>query len=227
MTYLEIHDRAGSRWIPAGGYFSIGRSAQNHVVVYGATVSRQHARIAFQGERAILEDLGSTHGTAVNGRYVQDWYALSDGDQIQLGDAFIVYHAERQMARHDTQTPPHGFPVVAQPVASPQAASPIAAPFAPNMVHCPRCGTANLKTNTHCFNCGGTLWRTEQIAPASLQRKESTRSATRYTAPERPSPWITALLILLAILIVLLLSLMIGLTLINSPLAGWLAGGTK
>ena len=216
MTYLEIHDRAGSRWIPAGSYFSIGRSAQNHVVVYGATVSRQHARIAFQGERAILEDLGSTYGTAVNGRYVQDWYALSDGDQIQLGDAFIVYHAERPMARHDMQTPPHGFPAAAQPVAAP-----LAAPLATNMVHCPRCGTANLKTNTHCFNCGGTLWRPEQVAPASAQAGKSTRSVTRSSAAERPSPWLTALLILLAIAIVFLLSLLIGLVLVNSPLIGW------
>jgi predicted component of type VI protein secretion system len=215
MTYLEIHDRAGSRWIPTGSYFSIGRSAQNHAVVYGATVSRQHARIAFQGERAILEDLGSTYGTAVNGRYVQDWYALSDGDQIQLGDAFIVYHAERPMARPDMQTPPHGFPAVAV------AAPPAAAPLASNMVHCPRCGTTNLKTNTYCFSCGGTLWRTEQVAPASPQGGKSTRSAKKSSATERPSPWITALLILLAIAIVFLLSLLVGLALVNSPLIGW------
>lgn len=220
MTYLEIHDRAGSRWMPAGNFFSIGRSAQNHVVVYGATVSRQHARIAFQGDRAILEDLGSTYGTAVNGRYVQDWYALSDGDRIQLGDALVVYHAERPITQYDAQTPPHGFPAVVRP-AAPPAAAPAVPPLAPNMVHCPHCGTANLKTNTHCFNCGGTLLRMEQVATASGKRRIVTGSATRSR-----SPWITALLILLAIVIIFLLSLLIGLALVNSPLAGWLAGGT-
>jgi hypothetical protein len=224
MTYLEIHDRAGSRWIPTGSYFSIGRSAQNHVVVYGSTVSRQHARIAFQGDQAILEDLGSTYGTAVNGRYIQDWYALGDGDRIQLGDAFIIYHAQRQMERHEAQTPPHGFPAVARPVAPPAASSaaapPVLSPLAPNMARCPNCGTANLKTNTHCFNCGGTLWRTEQVPPASPQQSTSARAASRPSVAGRPSPWVTALLMLFAAVIIVLLSLLIGLALVNLPLNG-------
>jgi len=159
--------------------------------------------------------MGSTYGTAVNGRYVQDWYALSDGDRIQLGDAFIVFHAQRQMDAYDAQTPPHGFPAVAHPAMPPATSPTEASLLAPNMVRCPYCGTANLKANTHCFNCGKTLWRTEQVALVSPQRKTRIRAAATSGTPDRVSPWITALLIVLVIVIIFLLSLLIGLALAN------------
>ena len=137
MTYLEIHDRTGQRRVPAGDIFTLGRSVQNHVVLHGATVSRSHARIVFQGNRAVLEDLGSTYGTSVNGQYIQEWYALHDGDQIQLGDTLVIFHEGRAGNGHDMVTPPQGL---------------VAIP--PNMVRCPHCGTLNLKNNTICYNCG-------------------------------------------------------------------------
>lgn len=50
-------------------------------------VSRRHARIFLNQEVWMLEDLGSTNGTYINGRrmYPDQHYILQHGDQIQFG----------------------------------------------------------------------------------------------------------------------------------------------
>ncbi|MDP9151370.1 MAG: FHA domain-containing protein, partial [Myxococcota bacterium] len=73
----------------------IGRSPDNDVVLPDEHVSSEHARILFGGERYVLVDLGSTHGTAVwrgSQRIALDdsggrELALESGDVIELGSA--------------------------------------------------------------------------------------------------------------------------------------------
>jgi pSer/pThr/pTyr-binding forkhead associated (FHA) protein len=43
----------------------------------------------------MVEDLGSTNGTLVNGRRVNR-HALSDGDVIRIGHSVLVYRQEGQ-----------------------------------------------------------------------------------------------------------------------------------
>ncbi len=51
--------------------FTIGRSAENHLVVNQPGVSRQHARVTFITDHVVLlEDADSTYGTFVDGRRV-------------------------------------------------------------------------------------------------------------------------------------------------------------
>ncbi len=50
---------------PGPRVIRIGRAADNDVVLDSPAVSANHARIVKQGGRTILEDLGSTNGTAV------------------------------------------------------------------------------------------------------------------------------------------------------------------
>jgi Ca-activated chloride channel family protein len=64
----------------------IGRGANNDIVVHSGNLSRRHTRILFVGGQFVLEDLGSTNGTRVNGAMVHS-AKLSDGDRIELGDA--------------------------------------------------------------------------------------------------------------------------------------------
>ncbi len=63
----------------------IGRDPGADIILSTAVVSRRHARITRQGEDYIIEDLGSSNGTFVNNRKLDQPYALKSGDQISLG----------------------------------------------------------------------------------------------------------------------------------------------
>jgi predicted component of type VI protein secretion system len=69
-----------------GVTLSIGRDPGNRLMVNDPQVSRQHARITPQGGLMILEDLGSTNGTTVNGLRITGVHTLAHGDEIGLGD---------------------------------------------------------------------------------------------------------------------------------------------
>jgi hypothetical protein len=69
---------------------TIGRSPKSTVVFTGDGVSRYHARFFRQGAATLVEDLGSTNGTLVNGIRLTGPVALSDGDKIQIGASFLL-----------------------------------------------------------------------------------------------------------------------------------------
>ena len=56
-----------------------------------ADVSRAHARVWFEQDGFVVEDLGSANGTLVNGRYVDGPTALRLGDRLQLGSTILVF----------------------------------------------------------------------------------------------------------------------------------------
>lgn len=80
--------------LPAEG-LSIGRSAKqgNQLILEGdGMVSRRHARIEREADgRFTLYDLGTTNGTTINGRRV-DNCTLHDGDEIVIGATRIRFH---------------------------------------------------------------------------------------------------------------------------------------
>jgi diguanylate cyclase (GGDEF)-like protein len=53
-------------------------------------ISRKHARVRVEGERAWLDDLDSRNGTFVNGTRITGTVELRDGDKIQLGRATVL-----------------------------------------------------------------------------------------------------------------------------------------
>ncbi|HEV7798663.1 MAG TPA: FHA domain-containing protein [Pyrinomonadaceae bacterium] len=60
-----------------------------------AKVSRRHARITFNDEKYLLEDLGSTNGTFINrGKRLSPGarQPLNDGDEIIVGKTFLRFH---------------------------------------------------------------------------------------------------------------------------------------
>ena len=54
-------------------------------------VSRRHARVLVSEGRALLEDLGSTHGTYLGGRRIDAPVELKHGDCIRVGPAELVF----------------------------------------------------------------------------------------------------------------------------------------
>jgi len=72
----------------------LGRGPKVGVRLNDEGVSREHCQLIRDGEKVILEDLGSTNGTFCNGMRV-DRRELSDGDKIMVGSTTILkftYH---------------------------------------------------------------------------------------------------------------------------------------
>ncbi len=67
----------------------IGRSPSSDIVVDEPFVSATHARFTLQGPALVLEDLGSTNGTLVNGHLIEQPVTLRDGDEVQAGDTIM------------------------------------------------------------------------------------------------------------------------------------------
>ena len=71
----------------------LGREGDVAILIPQKSVSRRHARIVVRGDVAVLEDLGSKNGTLLNGRRVESPEELSDGDEIRLGSAPLIFRA--------------------------------------------------------------------------------------------------------------------------------------
>jgi DNA-binding winged helix-turn-helix (wHTH) protein len=69
----------------------VGRERTAGVWVGHASVSRAHARIVVEGERAEIEDLGSKNGTWLGNRRVEGRVPLADGDEIRVGEVHLLY----------------------------------------------------------------------------------------------------------------------------------------
>jgi Protein of unknown function (DUF3662)/FHA domain len=72
-----------------GSGLTIGRSADNDLVIADSRVSRHHARITGRRGTLVYADLGSTNGSRVNGVQVGE-LVLGAGDRIEVGDTVIV-----------------------------------------------------------------------------------------------------------------------------------------
>jgi pilus assembly protein CpaF len=73
-----------------GDSYTIGREAGTEIVIEDPQVSRRHATLTRQGSSYLLEDIGSTNGTYVNGKRVTAPVLLSNGDMIGLADTIVL-----------------------------------------------------------------------------------------------------------------------------------------
>ncbi len=83
----------------------IGRALNNDLILEERSVSRYHAQLRRRYGRYILQDLGSSRGTSVNGFPVQEM-VLRPGDVISLAGVDLIYAEEtedRPTKHRDTQ----------------------------------------------------------------------------------------------------------------------------
>lgn len=71
--------------------FTIGRDVGCDMVLPDPTVSRWHAGLRRCGGGWLLDDLGSTNGTTLNGWRVRAWVPVHDGDLVCFGAASFVF----------------------------------------------------------------------------------------------------------------------------------------
>lgn len=74
------------------GEITIGRKADNMILLDHPTISSHHCRILRNGDSCVLQDLDSTNGTRVNSRDVKE-AALHHKDLIQLGSIEFLFDA--------------------------------------------------------------------------------------------------------------------------------------
>jgi pSer/pThr/pTyr-binding forkhead associated (FHA) protein len=66
----------------------VGRSSDLDMVLVEDMVSRKHAKITASGDQIVIQDLGSTNGTFVNGEKIKK-ARLKEGDRILIGTSII------------------------------------------------------------------------------------------------------------------------------------------
>ena len=157
----------------------IGRDVTNDVVVGDAEVSRQHSRLTRTPGGYVLEDLGSTNGTFVNGERLVAPRVMNPGDLVALGETVsLTFDA----------TSPEAAATVAQPAATAEPAKkapgagaqpaaqaqPAAPPISADEASPPekKGGKPWLLAGLGCFVlvlfCGGFLWIMDSLFPQIL-----------------------------------------------------------
>jgi hypothetical protein len=69
----------------------LGRGGEADIVLQDQFSSTRHARLVPHGDAIVLEDLGSTNGTYLNGEPVSGPQPLHDGDAIRIGDSEFTF----------------------------------------------------------------------------------------------------------------------------------------
>lgn len=89
---LVVDDGSDRSFVLQRGSNVVGRGQDAALRLADTSVSRRHIDVYFDGQAAIVHDLGSTNGTMVNGAPVQTWQ-LADGDAIRIGQSTVVFRS--------------------------------------------------------------------------------------------------------------------------------------
>lgn len=88
---FTVHGPETGKTISLEKIIQFGREAENDICIPDSKVSRTHARIEPSEDGYTLTDLGSTNGTFINDKPVEQPVHLRVGDAITIGPArFLV-----------------------------------------------------------------------------------------------------------------------------------------
>ncbi len=87
---LELVGQEQTHPLEGNGPWTIGRSADNDVVVSDPNMSRRHARLSRSEGGFVVEDLGSTNGTMLGGSPI-DRERIENGDELTFGQSTLRF----------------------------------------------------------------------------------------------------------------------------------------
>jgi pSer/pThr/pTyr-binding forkhead associated (FHA) protein len=100
---MRYRVRADGRGALLGeGELVIGRSSYCSLVLDHPSVSRVHAAIRLLNGRIEVSDLGSSNGTFVRGRRIQEATPIEPGDDVRIGSQAVFVEAVRSREAADT-----------------------------------------------------------------------------------------------------------------------------
>ena len=88
LRFISGKYQGGEFPLIPGKEIVIGRAGDLDMVLAEDMVSRRHAHILFEGENILIEDLGSTNGTFVNGEKTKR-SRLREGDRVLIGTSIL------------------------------------------------------------------------------------------------------------------------------------------
>jgi len=111
----------GASFTLEGDQIDIGRDSTNEIVINDAEISRRHARLTFQGGKYVLEDLGSTNGTFVNGQRLAGPRVLKSGEVVSFGEQIVMIFEATHFDAGATVVSPRAaaVPAASRPVMPP------------------------------------------------------------------------------------------------------------
>jgi predicted component of type VI protein secretion system len=136
MLIMRTGPNPGKSFELAKNELYIGRDINNDIVINDSEISRKHARLILQAGGYVLEDLGSTNGSFVNGQRLMGPHVLRPGELVMFGEnvslAFEAgYDPDATMVAGAVQT----ATLMSEPAPQPQVVIPQAQAPAPKPVY--------------------------------------------------------------------------------------------
>jgi two-component system cell cycle response regulator len=91
VIYTKEAGLLGRRFVLDSSVTSVGRGADNQIVLEGDSVSRRHAHFEKRGNQWHVVDDGSTNGTYVNEQQIPREAQLRNADRIKIGPTILKY----------------------------------------------------------------------------------------------------------------------------------------
>ena len=88
LRFISGKYQGGEYPLPGEKEIVIGRGGELDIVLVEDMVSRKHAKITTQGGKIVIQDLGSTNGTFVNGEKIKR-ARLKEGDRVLIGTSIL------------------------------------------------------------------------------------------------------------------------------------------
>ncbi|MGE5249446.1 MAG: FHA domain-containing protein [Bacteroidota bacterium] len=118
----------GATFTLQGDQLIVGRDTSSAIAINDAEVSRKHARLTYQGGKYVIEDLGSTNGTFVNGQRLVSPVVLKSGDVISLGEQIVLLYEVVMPDAGETVMSARRSAPISRPAPAPR---PVPAPMPP------------------------------------------------------------------------------------------------
>ncbi len=88
LRFISGKYQGGEYPLPSEKEIVIGRGGELDIVLVEDMVSRKHAKITMQQGKIVIQDLGSTNGTFVNGEKIKR-AKLKEGDRVLIGTSIL------------------------------------------------------------------------------------------------------------------------------------------